>query len=132
MRHVPQLASGPDWLGLVAAVLALASCYGTLAIVAVLSAPGTAPGLEGGIWAATIALFTVVAVAAVALGRRRHARVGPALLAAAGSGLILWALFGTYILAVEVAGFASLIAAAAWDRRLRRAGHGSEGCKKKI
>lgn len=121
MRHATQSGPGRDWLGLVATALALASCYGTLAIVAILSAVGIAPGLDDGVWAAAIALFTVAAVAAVALGHWRHGRVGPVLLAAGGSCLILWTQFGTYILTVELVGFAALIAGAVWDWRLRRA-----------
>lgn len=121
MKRTNETAAGPDWIGLAASSLALASCYGTLAVVIALSAAGVALNLEEGIWAFAIALFTLVAVVAVALGIRRHGNVGPTVLAAAGFGLIAWTLFGDYSLRVEIAGFAILVTAAAWDWRLRRA-----------
>lgn len=121
MRPATRPGSGHDWLGLVATALALASCYGTLAIVAILSAVGITLGLDEGIWAAATALFTLAAVAAVVLGIRRHGNVWPAVLAVGGLGLIVWTLFGVYTLTVEIVGFAALVAAAAWDWRLMRA-----------
>lgn len=112
---------GPEWLSLAASGLALASCYGTLAAVTVLSALGVAIGLDEGLWAAAIALFTLLAVGAVALGRRRHGQFAPAILAAAGCGLIFWVVFGDYNLTVELAGFVALLTAAILDWRLGRA-----------
>ena len=113
--------AGPDWIGLAAIGVALACCYGTLAVVIVLSAAGIALDLDESIWAAAIVLLTLVAVAAVALGLRRHGNVGPIVLAVAGFSLIVWTLFGDYRLMVELFGFATLVAAAGWDWRLRRA-----------
>ncbi|KPQ05612.1 MAG: MerC mercury resistance protein [Rhodobacteraceae bacterium HLUCCA12] len=121
MKRLDGTAVGPDWIGLAASGLAFASCYGTLAVVMALSAAGIALNLDKGIWAAAIALFALLAVAAVVPGIRRHGNVGPAVLGAAGLGLIVWTLFGDYSLAVEIAGFAALVAGAAWDWRLRRA-----------
>ncbi|MFP4327192.1 MAG: MerC family mercury resistance protein [Paracoccaceae bacterium] len=121
MRRLRGTTAGPDWIGLAASTLALASCYGTLALVIALSTAGIALNPDEGIWAAAIALFALLAVAAVVPGIRRHGNVGPAVLAAAGFGLIVWTLFGDYTLAVEIAGFAALVAGGAWDWRLRRA-----------
>ncbi|MGM0583296.1 MAG: MerC family mercury resistance protein [Pseudomonadota bacterium] len=121
MKPAPVTTAGPKWLGLAASVLALASCYGTVAMLTALSALGIAVGLDEGLWAAAIALFALFALGAVALGRRRHGRAGPAGLAAAGSALILWTMFGGYNPALEFSGFVTLTAAAAWDWRLIRA-----------
>ena len=121
MKRTNEMAAGPDWIGLAASGLALASCYGTLAVVIVLSAAGISLNLDEGIWAAAIALIVLVAVAAMVPGLRRHGNIGPSLLAAVGFGLIVWTLFGDYTLVVEIAGFAALVAGAAWDWRLRRA-----------
>lgn len=121
MKRTNETTAGPDWIGLAASGLALASCYGTLAVVIALSAAGVALNLEESIWAFAIALLTLVAVAAVALGIRRHGKVEPIVLAVAGFSLIAWTLFGDYRLMVELFGFATLVAAAAWDWRLRRA-----------
>ena len=113
-------AAGPDWIGLAASGVALTCCYGTLAVVIVLSAAGIALDLDESIWAAAIVLLTLVAVAAVAFGLRRHGNAGPIVLAATGLGFIVWVLFGHYSLILEIGGFAALVAAAAWDWRLRR------------
>jgi len=121
MKHRSVTIAGPDWLGLVAGAAALGSCYGTLALVTILAALGITPGLDDRSWTAAITLFTLVAVGAIALGCRHHGHVGSALLAVAGAGLILWTLFGGYNLVAELAGFAALMVAAAWDWHLRRA-----------
>ncbi len=114
--------SGPDWLGLAFSGLALVACYGTLALVAILSLLGISLHLHEGVWAVAIALFTLLAVASIAIGWRRHGRLAPAALAIAGGGLVLWAMFGQYSLLTEGAGFAALMAAAVWDWRLRHTG----------
>ncbi|MCZ0811426.1 MAG: MerC family mercury resistance protein [Pseudomonadota bacterium] len=115
-------AASPDWAGLAASALALVSCYGTLAVVITLSAAGITLTLDETIWAVVIALITLVAVVAVAFGTRRHGKMMPTLLAAAGFGVVLWVQFVDYSLMVEIAGFATLVVAAAWDWRLRLAG----------
>lgn len=111
--------SRSNWLGLAFTGVALIACYGTLALVVVLSFLGISLNLHDGVWAMAIALFTLLAVASIALGWRRHGRLAPAALAIAGGALILWAMFGQYSLTTEVAGFAALMAGAAWDWRLR-------------
>ena len=121
MKRTLRTVVPPDSLGLVASALALISCYGTLAAVMLLSALGIALDLHEGLWAAVIAIFTLLAAGAVALGHRRHHHVGPATLAVVGAGLIFWALFVRYFVIVELAGFATLTAAAVWGWRLGRA-----------
>ena len=121
MKHATRPGSGPGWLGLAASALALLSCYGTLAAVALLSALGIAFDPDEGIWAAAIALFTLLTIGAVALGYRRHHNVGPTILAVLGAGPILWTLFARYAVIVELTGFAALAAAAIWGWWLGRA-----------
>jgi hypothetical protein len=121
MKRKNGVGVGPDWIGLAASGVTLACCNGTLAMVIALSAAGIALDLDESIWAAAIVLLTLVAVAAVALGLQRHANVGPTVLAVAGFSLIVWTLLGDYRLMVEIFGFATLVAAAGWDWRLRRA-----------
>lgn len=107
-------------LGMVALGLALLSCYGTLALAALLALLGIGLALDDGAWALAIATFVVLTLAALAAGLRRHGAPGPLLLAAVGGGLILFALFIAYHPLVELAGFLLLGIAALRDRRARR------------
>jgi arsenite methyltransferase len=107
-------------LGLAALTLALLSCYGTLALVALLPLLGIGQALDEGLWASTIAIFVLLTLAALAAGIRRHRGFVPMLLGAAGGGLVLFALFIDYRALVELAGFLLLGAAVLWDLRRRR------------
>ncbi|MGQ4879767.1 MerC family mercury resistance protein [Billgrantia sp. LNSP4103-1] len=107
-------------LGMLAFLLALASCYGTLALVALLPLLGVHLALDEGLWAGVIAGFVLVTLVAVASGVRRYGAYWPALLAAGGSALVLHALFIDYRVVGELAGFLLLLAGAAWDLVLRR------------
>ncbi|WP_254275568.1 MerC family mercury resistance protein [Halomonas sp. 3H] len=106
--------------GLAALGLALLSCYGTLALVALLPLLGLGLALDEGLWAGTIALFVLLTLAALAAGIRRHRASLPTLLGAAGGGLVLHALFVDYRALVELSGFVLLASAVAWDLRRRR------------
>lgn len=107
-------------LGLVALGLALLSCYGTLALVGLLPLLGLGLVLNEGAWAMTIAAFVMMTVVTLAVGVRRHRHVGPILLAALGSAVILYALFVDYRFGWELGGFIALTAAVLWDLRRRR------------
>jgi arsenite methyltransferase len=107
-------------LGVTALVLALLSCYGTLALIGLLPLLGLGLALNEGAWAGAISAFVLLTLVALAAGFRHHRAFGPTLLAAAGSGIILYALFIDYQALVELAGFALLAGAAFWDLRQRR------------
>lgn len=108
------------FVGVLALGLAILSCYGTLAAVALLAMLGAGRTLDDGIWAGAIALFTVLAAAAIATGVRHHRAPGVAATAVTGAGAILYALFVDYSAMLELAGFV-LLALAAWrDIVLRR------------
>jgi rhodanese-related sulfurtransferase len=107
-----------SWLPGAATVLAILSCYGTMALVGLLSLLGLALHIDDGIWAAAISVFSVVAVVAIAASVRRHGSIWPTGMAIVGLALILWSLHGTYLFVVEAMGFALVIAAAFWDRRI--------------
>ncbi len=108
------------WLAGAGTVLAMAACYGTLAIVSVLSLLGVTIVINPGVWAGAISLFAVLALVGVAVSYPRHRTVGPVVIGALGAGLVLWAMFGSYSRIVELIGFAGLITAAIWDWRLKR------------
>lgn len=107
-------------LGMAALLLALLSCYGTLAGLTLLSLMGYSMALDEGVWAAAIAAFALLTVGAVAVGLRRHRQVGAVVLAVAGVSVLLYALFIDYHLAVELTGFLLLAGGVAWDAWLRR------------
>lgn len=109
-----------DWLGLTASLLAVAACYGTLAVVAILSAMGVRLTLHEGTWAGAIVFFAILALVAIALGRQRHGRSAPTTLTLAGAVMILWVMLAQYALLMELIGFALLVCAAIWDWRLRK------------
>jgi arsenite methyltransferase len=108
------------FMGMLGLTMALLACYGTLAAVALLAMLGVGLALDEGIWAGTIALFAILTVFAIVPGARRHGGFGPSILAFAGAGAIVYALFVDYRLWIELAGFAALTVAVLWDIRLRR------------
>ncbi len=107
-------------LGIAALTLALLSCYGTLALMALLPLLGLGLALDEGLWAGTIALFVLLSLATLATGIPRHGDYWPTLLGVAGGGLVLYALFVDYRALVELGGFLLLAGAIAWDLRRRR------------
>jgi len=118
-----------DWLAGVATLLSLATCYGTLGLVGILSLMGVTLVIDVHVWAAAIVLFALVAVAGVALGYRRHRSPAPLGLAVVGAVLVGLAMYasgaledGTGLAArlFELAGFAALAAAAVWDWRRKK------------
>ncbi len=107
-------------LGLAALSLALLSCYGTLALVALLPLLGIGLALDEGLWAGTITLFVLLSLGALAAGLRRRVGPLPLMLGSLGGGLVLHALFVDYRALVELFGFTLLGTAVALDLRRRR------------
>ena len=110
--------------------MSLVACYGTLIVVAGLSALGVTIAINLHVWAAAIVIFAVVAVLGVGLGARRHGVWWPLILAVLGAALVAFAMYlpdriagiaGISARVVEIAGFAALIIAAVWDWRLCKA-----------
>lgn len=118
MERTFKAVNKPDWLGLAASLLAVAACYGTLAVLAMLSLMGVTLTLHEGAWAGAIAFFALLALAGITLGRQRHGRSAPTALAVAGAALILWVMLAQYDRLIELAGFALLVGGAIWDWRL--------------
>lgn len=108
-----------DWFPGAATALAIISCYGTAAGVALLSLLGISVAVDDRAWAGAITLFAALATIAIARSSRRHRKLGPVILAGSGLALILWVMYGSYSRVVEFAGFVLLAAATAWDWRAR-------------
>lgn len=122
-------STAPSRLAGAGALLSLAACYGTLGLVALLSAMGVTLAVNVHVWAGVIVGFALLAVLGVALGTRRHGKAAPLLLALAGAALVAWAMYGSHTITallglpatvVELAGFALLIVAAFQDWRAKR------------
>ncbi len=106
--------------GILALGAATLACYGTLALVVLLSATGVSLAVNEGAWAGAITLFAALTAAVVVAGWRKHGSIFPTAPGLLGFGLIAYAMWVDYSLAVELAGFALLATAAIWDYRLRR------------
>ncbi|WP_290637362.1 MerC family mercury resistance protein [Aquisalimonas sp.] len=107
-------------VGVASLVLALLTCYGTMAALAMLAALGAGVAVDEGLWAALIGLFAILTVAAIAPGMRQHRHAGPLTVGTAGGLVVCYALFVHYSMAVELAGFLALAVGVGWDMLLRR------------
>ena len=117
------------WLARGGVLLSLLACYGTLAVIGALSALGVTIAVNAHVWAGAIVAFALAAFAGIGLGFRRHRAAGPLAAAGLGAALVAAAMYaaapieaatGLSKRVVEIAGFASLIAAALWDWRLAK------------
>lgn len=106
-----------SWFPGAATALAILSCYGTAAVIGLLSLLGVLLPLDEGAWATAISIFAALATIAIAVSCRRHRIIGPTVVAVLGLGLILWVMYGSYSRIIELVGFALLIAATLWDWR---------------
>lgn len=99
-------------------LIAMLSCYGTIALVGILSLLGIALAVNPTAQASVSSFFAILAAVVIlfnARGRRWH---GPSLLGAAGACLVLWVMWGNYNWLIELTGFAALIGATYWDWRV--------------
>jgi hypothetical protein len=111
---------GRGTAGIVGFVMALAACYGTLALAAFLPLVGLRLAVNDTVWVGAILVFTLLALLAVLAGFRSHRSAAAALAAVAGAGLVAFAMLVAYHPIVELAGFV-LLGAAVWrDAWLRR------------
>ena len=129
MANSSQKSSNVSWLAGASALLSLIACYGTLAVVAILSMMGITLALNEHIWAGVIVAFAVLAALGIALSYGRHGNQNPARLAIAGAALVIWSMYGSDGIRdmlgvspriVEIFGFACLLGAAYWDWKLKR------------
>jgi len=104
----------------IAVVLSIAACYGTLALVAILSLAGVALSIHEGAWAGVIVVLVWIAVIAMGINIHRYQNFGPFILSDIGALLVSWAMLVNYSRTMEGAGFAMLLIAAFWDRHLKR------------
>lgn len=111
--------SSTSWLPGAATAMAVLSCYGTTVLIGLLSLLGISLAIDERVWAGAISLFAVLATMTIALSYRQHRVVWPIAFGVIGLGLVLWVMYGAYSRALELVGFAFLIAATLWDWRAR-------------
>ena len=110
------------WLPGAATVLSMAACYGTLGLIALLGAMGIVVSVNDTLWAGAIVAFAALAGIGIALGLRVHGKPWPLLLGVLAAGIVTYTMYINYDRSIELAGFALLCAAVAWDWLLRRRG----------
>ena len=106
--------------GVAALGMSLVACYGTIAILGLLSALGLSAVLNNGIWAGAIVAFAAAATMVVGLGARKHKSMVPFALSLAGTAVLGYTMFVNYSIAIEIAGFVLLGWATYLDYDLRR------------
>ena len=106
--------------GTVGLLLSAVACYGTLAAVSLLSVLGVSMSINEGVWAGAIIAFALLATAVIVLGMRKHHSLKPVVLAIAGSATLVYVMYVSYSVVLELVGF-GLLGIATWlDYHLRR------------
>ncbi len=109
-----------SWVGSVTSLLAVVTCYGTLATVALLSLIGVSIEIDEGLLMKLITGLLVLALAGMVYSYRVHRHPGPLLLSIASATLLLWVFYGSYSKPLELTGFSALLIASVWDFRAKK------------
>ena len=101
-------------------MMAAIACYGTLALVALMSLLGVTLAFNEAIWAGSIVAFTLAATLVIALGVKLHKSCKPLVPGLLGSALMVYTMLVDYRLVFELLAFALLALAIYLDYHLRR------------
>ena len=104
----------------VAVVLAVLVCYGSLALAGLLAQMGVTLSIHPGVRSAAMVVLVWIAVLGMGINLHRYRNFGPFILADLGALMVSWVTLVDYSRAMESSGFVLLMAAAFWDRSLRR------------
>lgn len=102
-----------------AGLLAVASCYGTLGVVALLSVVGVAVPLDEDLLVRIVTVVLAIALLGMAYSFRMHRNIKPLLIGIASAALLLWVFYGQYSRLLEALGFAGLVSASLLDFRAK-------------
>lgn len=117
--RVVRTAQRPARTGMVAMAISLLACYGTLALIGILSALGVALSPDQTLVKSVIVASTLLATASVGFGVLRHGSALPLVIAACGEALLVTrVVFGVDRL-LELLAFVLLAGAVYVDFRLR-------------
>lgn len=109
-----------SWLGSVTSLLAVATCYGTLAAVTLLSLIGVSVEIDESTLVILITGLLILALLGMVYSWRIHRHPGPLLLSLGAAALLLWVFYGSYSKPLELTGFALLVVASVWDFRAKK------------
>ncbi len=115
-----KLGKNLSWLGSVTSLLAVATCYGTLAAVTLLSLIGVSVDIDEDTLVKLITGLLVLALLGMVYSWRIHRHPGPLLLSLGAATLLLWVFYGSYSKPLELTGFALLVIASLWDFRAKK------------
>ena len=99
----------------VAALLAFVACNGLILVTAMLAVFGVTLSINPHVQAVLIVLFAVLTSVLILKGYLQHRKIGPILLAATGTLVIVFTMYVSYSKWVESAGLLGLVAAAGWN-----------------
>ena len=95
-----------SWLGTVTSLLAVVTCYGTLAAVTLLSLIGVSVDIDEATLVKLITGLLVLALLGMVYSWRIHRHPGPLLLSLGAAVILLWVFYGSYSKPLELTGFA--------------------------
>ena len=108
------------WLGSVASLFAVVTCYGTLAAIALLAAIGVSVDLNEGTLVIFITVLLGIAIAGMVYSFRLHRHPGPLTVSILSVTMLSWVFYGSYTKSLELVGFAGLVVASIWDFRCKK------------
>lgn len=108
------------WLGPVMGLVAVASCYGTLATVALLSVVGVTVEIDEGLMVKLVSGMLLLVLFGMGYSFKLHRQPGPLVLTVIAAAMLLWAFFIDYSRYLEFAGFGLLTIASIWDFRAKK------------
>jgi ubiquinone/menaquinone biosynthesis C-methylase UbiE len=106
--------------GTASLLTAILACYGTLALVALMSLIGVSMAVNETTWAGSIMLFALLAGVVIVLGWRKHQSLKPLVPGLAGVAVLIYTMVVNYSVVTEVVGFVLLGIAVYLDYDLRR------------
>lgn len=104
-----------SWLGSVTGLLAVAACYGTLAVVALLSLIGVSVDISEASLVKLITVLLSLSLLGLGYSYRLHRHFGPLSLGLAAAVMLFWVFYASYAKPLELCGFATLVIASVWD-----------------
>lgn len=108
------------WLGPAMGLIAVVSCYGTLAAVALLSVVGVSVEIDEALMVKLVSVMLVLVLIGMGYSCKLHRQPGPLVLTLIAAALLLWAFFIDYSKYLEFSGFGVLSVASIWDFRIKK------------
>ena len=107
-------------LAAVFAIFTFIACNGLLIMIAAFSLVGVSISINPHIQAAAISLFSVVTLSLVFNGFSKNRRIGPLILAAIASVILIGSMYIHFNKIIESLGLLALFAAALWSWQINR------------